>query len=493
MVGSPEYDVIVVGSGNAGMTAALSAQEQGARVLVIEKAPEYLRGGNTYFTGGGFRFAYNGLEDIRSLMPDMSDEEASSVDVGRYTRQDYYSDAMRVAEGLTDPELAQILVSQSFPTMKWMQDMGVGWALMYFRQSFKIGDVHKFWGGLIVESVGAGKGLVERQFEVAEKRGLKLEYDTSASKLLVDQKGRVVGLTVKGPDGYRDISSKAVVLAAGGFQSNPEWRTKYLGPGWELAKVRGTKYNTGEVIRMALDIGAQSYGHWSCCHAVAWDLNAPPFGDMVIADLFQKHSYPLGIIVNLEGNRFVDEGADFRNYTYAKYGREILSQLQRAAFQIFDNKVRHLLRDEYNIPQVTMVTANTIEELAEGLDIDKEGLVKTVSAFNNAVQDTEFNPAILDGKGTEGIDPPKSNWALKLDTPPYYGYAVTCGITFTFGGLRINNQAQVLDTLDMPIPGLYAAGELVGGLFYYNYAGGSGLMAGAVFGKLAGASAAKET
>ena len=179
-----------------------------------------------------------------------------------------------------------------------------------------------------------------------------------------------------------------------------------------------------------------------------------------------------------------------RNYTYAKYGREILSQPQRAAFQLFDGKTRHLLRDEYWIPQASMIKANTVQELADGLGIDRDGLTGTVQQFNSAVQAGEFDPTVLDGKGTRGIVPPKSNWALPLDTPPYLGYAVTCGITFTFGGLKINREAQVLDTEDLPIPGLYAAGELVGGLFYNNYAGGAGLMAGAVFGRIAGASAA---
>ncbi|MCI0438309.1 MAG: FAD-dependent tricarballylate dehydrogenase TcuA, partial [Chloroflexi bacterium] len=304
-------------------------------------------------------------------------------------------------------------------------------------------------------------------------------------------KGRITGITVRDNDGYHDVSTSAVVLACGGFEANTEMRTRYLGPGWEMAKVRGTQFNTGDGIRMALEIGAQSYGHWSGCHAVAWDLNAPPHGDRNIADLFQKHSYPFGIIVNVEGKRFVDEGADLRNYTYAKYGREILYQPQRAAFQIFDEKTKHLLRDEYFIPQASVVRANTIEELADGLGIDREGLVNTVREFNAAVQPGDYNPTALDGKGTKGIAPPKSNWALPIDAPPYLGYAVTCGITFTFGGLKINGQCQVFDTEDRPIPGLYAAGELVGGLFYYNYPGGAGLMGGSVFGKIAGAEAAK--
>jgi tricarballylate dehydrogenase len=241
---------------------------------------------------------------------------------------------------------------------------------------------------------------------------------------------------------------------------------------------------------MALEAGAAPYGDWAGCHAVAWDLNAPPTGNRRIGDLYQKHSYPLGIIVNADGERFVDEGADFRNYTYAKYGREILRQPHRAAFQLFDAKVTHLLRDEYRIREATHATSETIDGLAEAMGIDRAGLVRTVGAYNAAVQPGEFDPARLDGKRTEGIEPPKSNWALPLDAPPYTGYAVTCGITFTFGGLRVDRWARVLDTSGRPIPGLYAAGELLGGLFYDNYAGGSGLMAGSVFGRIAGENSA---
>ena len=351
-------------------------------------------------------------------------------------------------------------------------------------------DKYRFWGGLVVESVGAGKGLSDQQFQVAERSEIEVRYQTKGVSLVQDDMGKVSGVRVLGPGGFEDIPAKAVVLASGGFEANAEMRARYLGPGWELAKVRGIPYNTGDGIRMALDIGAQPHGHWSSCHAVAWDLNAPAYGDRVVTELYQKHSYPFGMIVNIEGKRFVDEGADFRNYTYVTYGHEILKQPQGVAFQLFDDKVKHLLRDEYHIPQVTMATANTIAELAAKLDIDQDELVRTVQEFNSAVQDKGYNPTVLDGKGTDGISPPKSNWALPLDTPPYLGYAVTCGITFTFGGLKIDTQGRVQDCEGSPIPGLYAAGELVGGIFYHNYPGGSGLIAGAVFGKIAGENAA---
>ena len=484
-------DVIVVGAGNAAFSAALSAREEGASVIVLEKAPEHARGGNTYFTGGAIRFAYNGFDEVRSLIPDLSEEEASVMEVGTYTTAQFRSDLMRVTEGLADEELADILVRQSYPTMVWLQEQGMRFIPLWGRQAFKDGDKYRFWGGLTLEAVGGGKGLSDRHFQMAEEKEIAVRYETAAVGLLVDDAGRVAGVRAKSPAGFEELRSRAVVLACGGFEANAEMRTRYLGQGWELAKVRGVQTNTGDGIRMALDIGAQPFGHWSGCHAVAWDLNAPPFGNRAITDLYQKHSYPFGVIVNAEGRRFVDEGADFRNYTYAKYGREILRQPQMMAVQVFDQKTLHLLRDEYHIPQVTVAEADTLEELAEMLSIDAATFAQTVAEYNAACVPGEYNPTVLDGVHTEGITPPKSNWALPIDTPPYVGYAVTCGITFTFGGLKINRDAQVLDTQDMPIAGLYAAGELVGGLFYHNYPGGAGLMAGAVFGRIAGGSAGR--
>jgi tricarballylate dehydrogenase len=243
---------------------------------------------------------------------------------------------------------------------------------------------------------------------------------------------------------------------------------------------------------MALDIGASPAGNWSGCHAVAWDLNAPEFGDLAVGDQFQKHSYPWGVVVNARGERFLDEGADFRNYTYAKYGREILSQPGQFAWQVFDAKVAHLLRAEYKIRQVTRIQADTLEELGAKMDdTDGDRFVRMIKEFNAAVRtDIPFDPNVKDGRRTEGLSVPKSNWANTIDEPPFEAYAVTCGITFTFGGLRINNRAQVIDTDGHVIPGLCAAGELVGGLFFFNYPGATGLTSGAVFGRVAGATAA---
>ena len=488
---SLSYDVIVVGGGNAAMCAALSAREGGARVLVLEKAPEAWRGGNGFFTAGGFRFAFKSFDEVCELVGDLSDEEQASMDVPLYTEDGYYDDLMRVTEDLADPDLALTLVRESQPTMRWMRGQGIRWIPMFGRQAYKVGGKFTFFGNLVLEAVGGGPGLIDMEYESAKKVGVDVRFEAKATRLLTDARGTVTGVEIRTPDrATESIAARAVVLASGGFEANVEMRTRYLGPNWDLARVRGTPYNTGDGIRMALDIGAQPWGHWSGCHAVQWDYNAPWHGDRKVGDNFQKHSYPLGVIVNADGRRFVDEGADLRNYTYVKYGREVIKQPRRAAFQIFDQKTIGLCREEYRIREVTKAEADTFEELARKLEIDVEGFVRTMREFNAAVQPGVFNPAVKDGKGTRGITPPKSNWAQPLDTPPFVGFAVTTGITFTFGGLHITPQGRVLDMEGQPIGGLYAAGELVGGLFYNNYPGGAGLMAGSVFGRIAGRSAA---
>jgi tricarballylate dehydrogenase len=270
-------------------------------------------------------------------------------------------------------------------------------------------------------------------------------------------------------------------------------RARYLGPNWDLAKVRGTRFNNGQGHRMAIELGAATHGHWSGAHAVQWDMNAPPYGDLTIGDRFQKHNYPFGIIVNARGQRFVDEGADFHSYTYAKYGHEVLKQPGLFAWQVFDQKIVGLLREEYRIARITKETADTFEELAPKLTgVDAKGFLETVRAFNAAPRpDVPFNPNIHDGLATSGLAIDKSNWANRLDVPPYHAYGVTTGITFTFGGLRVSASAEVQDTTGAAIRGLYAAGEIVGGLYYHNYGSGTGLVAGVVFGRIAGRVAAR--
>jgi len=483
-------DVVVVGAGNAAFAAALAARERGATVTMLERAPRDAAGGNTRFTAGAMRFAYDGVDDLRRLMPDLSDAEVAASDFGAYPEGRFFEDMGRVTEYRTDPDLCELLVTRSRETLFWMRDQGVRFQPIWGRQAFKVDGRFKFWGGLTVEAWAGGPGLVEAWTAIAAREGVEVLYGARAVSLIAGDDG-VTGVRVKQDGRSRDLPARAVVLAAGGFQANTEWRTRYLGPGWDLAKVRGSRFNTGDGLRMALDIGAMPHGQWSGCHAVAWERNAPEFGDLAVGDGFQKHSYPFGVMLNARGERFLDEGADFRNYTYARYGREILKQPRQFAWQVFDAKVRHLLRDEYRIRQVTRVSADSLEDLCARLeDTDGDRALETLRAYNAAVMtDVAFDPNVKDGRGARGLAIPKSNWANRLDTPPFEAYAVTCGITFTFGGLRIDRDAAVLDVDLAPIPGLYAAGELVGGLFYENYPGGTGLTAGAVFGRIAGGSA----
>ena len=486
-------DVVVVGGGNAALAAALAAAEGGAGVRLLEAAPAEERGGNSTYTAGAMRVVFDGTEALQALMPDLSARELAETDFGAYTEADYYDDMARLTHYRADPDLVEQLVTRSHPTLLWLHGKGVRFQPSYGRQAFRREDGRfRFWGGLAVEAWGGGPGLVASLYEAAAKAGIGVHYRAEARALLAGD-GGVRGVRARIEGRRVDIHARAVVLACGGFEANAAWRARYLGPGWDLAKVRGTRFNQGDGIRMALEAGAMPAGNWSGCHAVAWDRNAPAFGDLAVGDGFQKHSYPFSIVVNAAGERFVDEGADFRNYTYAAYGRRILEQPGQMAWQVFDSSVIHLLRDEYRIRQVTRARADTLEGLAAQMEgIDGARFLETVRAYNAAVTtEVPFDPALKDGRGTRGIDPPKSNWANRIETPPFEAYAVTCGITFTFGGLAIDPEARVQAVSGAPIPGLFAAGELVGGLFYGNYPGGTGLVSGAVFGRLAGVGAAR--
>jgi tricarballylate dehydrogenase len=487
-----DWDVIVVGGGNAAFSAAMAAREQGASVLMLEAAPEEESGGNSRFTAGAMRVVYDGVDDIKRLIPDLSQQEIATTDFGTYTREQFFDDMARVTQYRADPNMVELLVTRSLDTLDWMRQKGIRFVPIYGRQAFKIEGRFKFWGGLTLEAVGGGPGLIDMWTKAAHRDGIQIRYGTRAESLITAD-GVVTGVRTRSGEHFEEFAAKAVVLASGGFEANAEWRTRYLGPGWDLAKVRGSRFNTGGGIRMALEIGASPCGNWSGCHAVAWDMNAPEFGDLSVGDQFQKHSYPFSVMVNATGKRFLDEGADFRNYTYAKYGRVILEQPGQFAWQIWDQKVKHLQRDEYHIRRATKVVGNTLEELAQKLEgVNPQQFVATIREYNAAVRtDVPFNPNVKDGRHTAGLAINKSNWANTIDKPPFEGYGVTCGLTFTFGGLRITGDAAVLDQDMHAIRGLYAAGELVGGLFYFNYPGGTGLTAGSVFGRIAGTSAGK--
>ncbi len=489
----PEYsDVVVVGAGNAALCAALAAAEQGASVLVLERAPEAESGGNTRFTAGAIKCVYDGVEDLKALMPHLTQDEMRITDFGQHPESRYYDDMGRETQYRSDPDLTEVLVTRSRDTIRWMSSKGVRFLPMYGRQAFKVEGKFKFWGGLTVEATGGGPGLVEALTKAVLKAGIPIAYEARAMALVADDDG-VKGLRVKHRGRTVHVRAKSIVLAAGGFEANAEWRTRYLGPGWELAKVRGTRFNTGDGIRMALDVGAMPTGNWSGCHSVGWDRNATEFGNLVVGDNYQKHSYPFGIMLNANGERFVDEGADVFSYTYAKYGRVVLAQPGQFAWQVFDRKAQPYLRDEYRFKGMTKVRADTLEELVRKLDdVDPARALDTIKAFNAATPGPEirFDPNVKDGRRTRGLAIPKSNWANAIDEPPFEAYGVTCGITFTFGGVKIDTRTQVHDTDGRVIAGLYAAGEMVGGLYFFGYPSGSGLMSGAVFGRIAGREAA---
>ena len=487
-----EFDVVVVGKGNAALCSALSAADQGVKVAMLEAAAEEEHGGNSRFAGGVMRFAFSNVEDL-TRVTDLTPEEIASSDYGTNTREEFLDTIYRLTSYRTDPDLSELLVDRSLDTMAWLRSKNVRFVPNYGRQSGMVNGKRKFFGNMPIEVSGGGAGLVQYLDAAAKKAGIEVFYQTRAVSLLYDGE-QVSGVRAQKQGKLAEFHAKSVVLACGGFEANPEMRTRYLGPGWELAKVRGTRFNVGDGLRMALDIGAAPYGNWSGCHATGWDRNAPEFGDVNVGDQFQKHSYIFGLLINADGKRFVDEGWDFHSFTYAKYGGEVLKQPGQFAWQVFDSKVTKLLRSEYRIKFMTKVSANTLEELAPKLEgVNAANFLKTVREFNAAVKkDVPFDHTIKDGKCTVGLDPPKSNWAQPLDTPPFDAYATTCGITFTFGGLRVDKDTgQVLDVHFNPIPGLYTAGEMVGGLFYFNYPSGTGLVSGAVFGRMAGASAGK--
>jgi tricarballylate dehydrogenase len=493
---APEsWDVVVVGSGNAGLSAALTARALGSTVLVIDAAPEEWIGGNSAFTAGAFRTTYDGLDDLRPVL-DLDDQSAATIELGPYTPDDFYADIQRMAGGRSDEELTRILVGEAADAVRWLHEQGVAWELLYARQSFTIEGRTRFWGNLTAGIVGGGIGLIDTEARMAREAGVELRFETRLTELLRVE-GRVTGIRVRAADGSQaDIEAGSVVLASGGFEADASRRAAYLGAGWDLARVRGTPYDTGDPLFLAIDAGAATAGHWSGCHAIAWDAAAPDHGDRVLTNRFSRQSYPFGLIVNRDGERFVDEGADFRNYTYAKYGAEIMRQPGAVAFHLFDTTTAPFIGQiDYStaVPGRSLFEAGSVEELAEVAGIDRTGLLRSISTFNAAVGEAPFDPTVKDGRGALGIEPPKTNWAQRYDTPPYVAYKVTCGITFTFGGLRIDRDGRVVDVARRPIRGLYAAGEIVGGLFHNNYPGGSGLTSGTVFGRRAGATAARET
>ena len=489
-----DFDVVIVGAGNAALAAALSAREHGAeRVLVLEKAPQDMRGGNTHWSGGLFRIAYGDVSKLEPLVPDAEEEVPGfSAGIEPYTESDFRSDLMRVTGGRSDPALSEILIANSYDTVRWVnQSAGVAMEPAFSLGGIRIGNVVKWPKGAVIRARGEGVGLSSAWFLCAERNGIEVRYASAATALTRDRRGHVIGLTVRSESGLEDIRAGAVVLACGGFEANVQWRAQYLGKPWDHAKVRGTPHNQGDGLRMALEIGAMPWGQWSGCHSTPISNEWGDFAERRLTDKSNRLSYPFGVMINRKGLRFVDEGEDVQFFTYAKYGGVILSQPGSLAYQIFDQKTVHLLESRYQTSEP--FRSDTLAGLVEQLDVDDaDRALATLEEYNAAACEAEgFDPSRKDGLSTRGLDPPKSNWALRLDEPPFVAYSATGGITFTFGGLKIDDKARVIATDWRPIPGLFTCGEMVGGLFHGNYPGGSGLVSGAVFGRIAGREAAR--
>ena len=483
--------IIVVGSGNAGMSAGIAALEAGADVVMLEKAAPELAGGNTKYTAGAMRIAYETSDALLPLLANPEDPRIPKTDFGRYPAQQFAADLQGFNEGRALSPEQQALVSQSYQAVRWLAGHGVTYEPIYERQSFEKDGKHVFWGGLTLAAENEGVGLFDMELAAFERLGGQIQYNAGVTGLKSDG-GRVTGVWI----GDELLFADAVVLACGGFEASDEMRVDQIGPHWAAAKVRGTPHNTGDGLRMAFELGAMRYGSFGGCHATPMDLHMKDFGNLdlppKVRKNYRKICYFLGVMLNSNGVRFVDEGINFRNYTYAQFGRAVLEQPGQFAWQIFDDKVSDLLYGEYRFHDASYVEADTIEDLVRCLEgVEPDTALATLREFNAAVDpDKQFDPTILDGKCTHGLALDKSNWAQKLDTPPFKAFPVTGGITFTYGGLKVDGDGAVMTESGATIPSLYACGELVGGVFYGGYPGGSGLTSGTVFGRRAGIGAA---
>jgi tricarballylate dehydrogenase len=483
-------DIIVIGGGSAAFEAAISAKTAGAAsVVILEKAPEPEFGGNARYSHTGFRFVHSGAAEIREFVPQIDAATFERMHIPPYTRDDFLADLNRVTQGRIDPALAAAFVDNSNAAVHWMKDIGVPWEP---EKTIKVGDKLYFEPGINIHPIGGGLGMLLKLREIALKHGVEIRYDSRVRALHGNER-RLEGVRVSGPHGEYDIHARSIICCSGGFQASPEMRARYLVDNSDLVRVRGSRHNTGEVLKMMIELGARTAGHWRGAHMTPIDSAAPAFETPAMeggrGNSMNRYDYTFGITVNTQGLRFYDEGEAKHSYTYAKTGRAVLAQPGGAAFQIYDQTGVDLFRHGRDYP-ATVVEADTIAELAAKIGVEPAVLVHTVEEFNNACRkDIPMDPRSLDGKCTVGITPKKSNWAEPVVRAPFRAYPVTTGITFTFGGLSVDTNAQVLNTSFQPIRGLFASGDVVG-LFFHNYPSCTGQTRNAVFSYLAGRNAA---
>jgi len=467
------YDIVVVGHGVSGLSTAIAAHEAGADPIVLEKSPREKRGGHTHHSGGLFRFP---MED-----PDTVEHELDlDQSVEQYTRGDFMGDLMGVSEGQADEDLCSVLVDNAYDAIRWLTDHGIDWHVVDHSEEPGFGTTIG-----AVQADGEGKEVIRRLSDRIEDLGIDVHYDTEFRGVVTDASNEVVGARAVGPEGHVRYDASSVVVAAGSYVSNAEKRTRYFGEDGDAYTVRGSRYNTGEALDGAMDAGAKPAGEWGGAHRVLNDHNAPD----VEGGRSRINGYQYGVILNKRGERFVDEGEDFLLKTYAKFGKRVHKQPKQKAFVFFDSSV-----DDYVVSQMDSdpVEADTLEGLLAKLDFDDiDRALETIRAYNDAAPaDPDFDPHSLDGTATSGLDPEKTNWAVRLDEPPYKCFPVASAITFAFGGLKITPEAEVLDRREKPITGLWAVGNSTAEFFYENYPGGSALTRGATFGRIAGANAA---
>jgi tricarballylate dehydrogenase len=456
-----KFDVLVIGGGNAALCAAISARRAGASVLVLEGAPKFYRGGNTRHTRN-MRCAHDAATDILT---------------GPYTEEEFWDDLLRLTGGQTDEELAKFMIKESKDILNWIVEQGVRWQPS-LGGTLSLGRTNSFF-------LGGGRAMLNALYLTAEKLGVETVYDAEVTDLEIEN-GMFLSAKLKQPiDGASEIRASALVAAAGGFEANIEWLKEYWGEAADNFLIRGTPYNRGSILKLLLDKGVQDIGDPTQCHAVAIDARAPKFDGGIIT---RHDSVVFGIVVNKHAQRFYDEGEDIWPKRYAIWGRLVAAQPDQIAYIIFDASVRNSFMPTLFPP----IEGGSIAELAGKLELEPAALEKTIADFNAAVQPGTFDHTILDDCRTEGITPPKTHWARRIETPPYLAYPVRPGITFTYLGTRVNRQSRMVMKDGKPSANMFAAGEIMAGnVLGKGYAAGIGMTIGSVFGRVAGREAAR--
>jgi tricarballylate dehydrogenase len=457
---SGRYDVAVIGGGNAGLAAALTARRLGARVVVLERAPRALRGGNSRHT--------RNLRCAHAAPTELLTET--------YSEGELLADLKRVNEGETDEALAAVVAARSADCVPWMTAFGARFQTA-LRGTLQLERTNAFF-------LGGGTALMNSYYAAAAKLGVDVRYDADVTELAL-RDGAFVSATVRSNGVTDEVLANAVVAAAGGFEANLDWLRDAWGDAARNFIVRGTPYNTGTVLRALLDAGAAPVGDARECHAVAIDGRAPKFDGGIVTRL---DCVPLGIVVDRDGGRFYDEGEDVWPKRYAIWGKLVARRPGQIAYSIVDAKVRGLFMPS----AYPAIEAQSIRELAARLELPAERLEATVAAFNGAVQPGSFDHTVLDDCRTLGVSPDKTHWAQRLDTPPFAAYPLRPGITFTYLSVRVDAEARVLAANGAPFANVYAAGEIMAGnVLRKGYIAGIGMTIGTVFGRIAGESAAR--